>query len=136
MSFIISFLPGEDQYKKSNELQTVYVYLTSIFQCVFCFLSTSFYNKSNVFLFSLYLLSHNSKTVWTLITKYVLLVGFRICWLYPTQNPKKKCPRYDTKRYLMVRLQFSRSGEYGVFCIAITSRFLLAMIICGSNRSV
>ena len=48
-----------------------------------------------------------------------LLAGLRIHWLHPlqrdkTSSKKKRHPGYDTKLYLMVRLQFWRFGECGV----------------------
>ena len=44
----------------------------------------------------------------------------KTCCLYPLKRSKtslkKGCPGYDTKLHLMVRLQFWRSKECGVFC--------------------
>ena len=56
-----------------------------------------------------------------ILTWLTLLVGLTMCWPYPhsskkkkKKKKKKKCPVYDTKLHLMVKLQFWRSVEFGV----------------------
>ena len=60
---------------------------------------------------------------------YIDCIPYRVVTHPPSPPPKKECPGYNTKLYLIMRLQVLRSEECGV-------PYHCHYSIYGSNRSV